>query len=350
LPTLRSIAHAVPENLVLQSELRELAAAVLSEHAPLLTRLLPVFDHAGIESRHFVEPLPWYLEPHGWKDRSERYLAHAMTLGEEAISGALRKAALAPSDIDTLAVVSTTGIATPSLDARLADRMGFRRDVRRVPVWGLGCAGGVGGLSRGAAFAKAEPESRVLVLALEICSLAFQFGAFSKAVAVAVTLFGDGAAAAVIEGDEISGVGPRLGTAASHLFPRSERIMGWDVEDYGLAVVFSPEIPALVETSCVPLIQEFLKSRGGRAEADRWLLHPGGAKVIEAYERGLSLSPHALGDTRAVLREFGNMSSPTALFVAERSLERAPLKPGERALLAALGPGFASELLLLEGA
>ncbi|MHB8586794.1 MAG: type III polyketide synthase [Thermoplasmatota archaeon] len=351
MPRIAALAHAVPENRVLQTEMRDLAALVLADHAPLLSRLVSVFDNAGIQQRFFVEPLDWYLAPHGWKDRSEKYLVHAMDLALRAARDALAKASLAATDIDGILVVSTTGIATPSLDARLAGALGCRPDVLRIPLWGLGCAGGVAGLARGADIVRSRPDARILVVTVEVCSLAFQFGEFTKQVAVAATLFGDGAAAAVVQGDAVRGGGvmPRVTASRSHLFPDSTRVMGWDIEEYGLAVVFSPEIPSRIEASGGALIGAFLKDHAAGHEPDRWLFHPGGAKVVTAYEKTLSLPHDALDETRGVLRDFGNLSSPTVLFVAERSLAAKRMAPGERALLAALGPGFASELLLIEG-
>lgn len=350
MPILESLASAVPAHRVPQTEMRDLAKIVLAEHAPLLERLTQVFDNSGIADRYFVEPLDWYLEPHGWKDRQTLFLQHAVPLARDAATAALARAGLAARDIDAVVFVCTTGIATPSPEARLANAMGFREDVVRVPVWGLGCAGGVGGLARARDLALARPSSRTLVVALEICSLAFQFGEFTKKIAVAASLFGDGAAAAVVAGDATGAAGPRITAAASHLFPASERVMGWDVEDYGLGVVFSTEIPAIVEREMDGLVSTFLKRETDGRRPDRFLFHPGGAKVLSAYEKALGLAPADLSEAYGVLRDYGNMSSPTVLFVAERSLRARPLATGERALLSSLGPGFAGELALLEGA
>ncbi|MGQ0535732.1 MAG: 3-oxoacyl-[acyl-carrier-protein] synthase III C-terminal domain-containing protein, partial [Methanobacteriota archaeon] len=195
--------------------------------------------------------------------------------------------------------------------------------------------------------ASARPAGRFLVVSLELCSLAFMRSELSPKMVVAATLFGDGCAAAVVSGPAARGSGPRILAAASHQWRDTEWVMGWDVLDEGLGVVFSTEIPAFVSREIRPVVLEFLKS--SRADRPRMLLHPGGAKVLASYRAALDLSEADLADSASVLREYGNMSSPTVLFVLERALSRGALRDGERALLGALGPGFASELALLEG-
>lgn len=349
MPRLEAFGTTVPGHRVLQTEMRDLAKVVLAEHAPLLERLTQVFDNSGIRERYFVEELGWYLEPRGWRERQALFAQHAVPLAQAASKLALERASLTARDVDAVVFVSTTGIATPSPEARLANAMGLRPDVVRVPVWGLGCAGGVAGLARARDLALARPDSRTLVVALEICSLAFQFGEFNKKVAVAASLFGDGAAAAIVAGDNVDARGPRITATQSHLFAATERVMGWDVEDYGLGVVFSPEIPAIVEREMEGLASRFLKAESDGTRPARWLFHPGGAKVLSSYEKALGITPADLPESYGVLRDYGNMSSPTVLFVAERGLRERPLRAGERALLSSFGPGFAGEMALLEG-
>lgn len=351
MPALESLGLAVPGPAVLQADVRAKAEEVLLALAPELADKMTVFDTTGIRKRHFARPLDWYLETRGWGERSAVYAEAGLDLLEEASRQALGRAGLRASDVDALVLVSTTGISTPSLDARLVDRMGFRPDVLRVPVWGLGCAGGVAGLNLAADLVRASPDKRCLLLTLELCSLAFNLGDLSVRAFVATTLFSDGAAAAVVRGDaaEPAGAGPGLGRfrrGATHQWPRSQDVMGWDVLDEGLRVVFSRRIPAIVAKELGPVVEAYLKREA--CSPDRHVFHPGGTKVLEAYEDALGLRPRQLDTARDALREYGNMSSPTVLFALEASL-REPLRPGETALLAALGPGFTAALGILEG-
>lgn len=363
MPLLQGLGTAVPGEPVPQAALRAKAEEVLAVLAPEMLERMSVFETVGIRQRHFVRPIDWYLESHGWAERAAVYAEEGVRLLEAAASRALAQAGLQPSDVDGVVFVSTTGLSTPSLDARLANRMGLRRDVQRVPVWGLGCAGGVAGWNLAADLARAHPRKRFLLLALETCSLAFNLQDMSVRAFVATCLFSDGAAAAVIAGDEANerpGVGGRAGggpergaslgrirRGASHQWPDTERVMGWDVLDDGLRVVFSRSIPDIVARDFQPVVEAYLKHEA--VAPDRLAFHPGGTKVLDAYATGLGVAPARLDVSRQVLRDFGNISSPTALFVLQRMLDDAPLAPGETALLAALGPGFTGELGLLEG-
>lgn len=310
-----------------------------------IERLQPVYDNAGIETRYSCVPLEWYVRPHGWVERMDLFARHALDLIEQATRGALARAGRAPADIDCIVAVSTTGIATPSLDALLAERLNLRRDVRRLPVFGLGCAGGVLGLSRAAAMARAEPGSLVLLVVVELCALTFRAGDRSKSNIIATALFGDGAAAALIgDGDD----GPLIGAGGEHTWRESLDVMGWRIADDGLGVLFSRDIPALVRDELRPAVLAFL-ARSGLAldDIDGIVCHPGGAKVIDAIEEVFALPNGGLAEARDVLRRYGNMSAPTVLFVLERMLER--MKAG-RWLMTALGPGFTAGFQLLEAA
>lgn len=349
MPALEALGTAVPGPPVLQSEVRRRAEEILAQLAPELVEKLSIFESVGIRKRHLAKPPEWYLEPHGWAERSAVYHEVGLDVLERAAREALDRAGLPPSAVDGVVLVSTTGISTPSLDARLANRMGLRPDVARVPVWGLGCAGGVAGLRVAAELARANPGKRYLLLAMELCSLAFNLNDMSVRALVATTLFSDGAAAALVRGDATEGAAlAQVGDSASHQWPGTEDVMGWDVQDDGLRVVFSRRIPDVTSTRLPAVVRAFLKS-AGLDEPARYVFHPGGTKVLDAYESGLGLAPDALDAARVVLREYGNMSSPTVLFTLEESLRRAPLRPGESALLAALGPGFTAELGLLRG-
>lgn len=345
MPLLESLGTAVPGQRVPQSAVKAKAAEVVQAVAPQLSQYLDVFDSTGIKNRYFLRPLDWYLEPHGWKERSEIYREDGLALVEEAARAALSGAGLGAEAVDGIVFVSTTGISTPSLDARLVNRIGLRADIQRVPVWGLGCAAGVAGLALAADLARAHPRRRYLVLSLELCSLAFHLGDLDIRSFVAATLFGDGAAAALVRGDAADGPTlAQMGRASSHEWKSSEDVMGWNVLDEGLSVVFSRRIPEIVERELKPIVSKHVDGPG----PDRYVFHPGGTKVLLAYEKALGLDPSHLETSRRVLRDFGNMSSPTVLFVLRESL-RNRLKSGESALLGALGPGFASELLTLTG-
>ena len=338
MPRLRALATAVPEHVLDQQAVARQAARLFSARTPAFQRLAQIYAHAGIAQRHSCVPIEWYLEPHGWAERSRLYVEAALPLAERVIRACLAESGLGLDDIDGLVAVSTTGIATPSLDALLQERLGLRRDLERLPVFGLGCAGGVLGLARAAALATARPGSRILCLVVELCGLTFRPADASPANIVATALFGDGAAAALIstEGD-----GPALGPWGEHSFPDSLDVMGWDIGDDGFGVRFSRDIPALIRRDMAPALDAFL-ARNGLALAgfDAVACHPGGAKVLDALEEVLG---RPLPEARGVLRDYGNMSAPTVLFVLDR-LRRAW---NGRILMTALGPGFTAGFLAL---
>lgn len=350
MPLLESVGTAVHGPPVPQSDVRRKAEEVLAVLAPDLLPKMDVFEHTGIRKRHLVRPIEWFLDPHGWEERAAIYRDVGLEVMEHATRAALTDAGVRASEVDGVVFVSTTGLATPSLDARLANRVGFRSDVMRVPVWGLGCVGGVAGLNVAADLARAHPAKRFLLVSMELCSLAFNLSDMSVRAFIANTLFADGCAAVLVRGAEASGAPPlaRIAPGASHQWPDTEAVMGWDVTDEGLRVVFSRKIPDIVANDLRPVVERYLKAQG--ASPDRYVFHPGGTKVIEAYEQALGLAPDALETARWALREYGNMSSPTVFFALQESLRRGALAPGEQALLAALGPGFTAGLSLLEGA
>lgn len=344
MPTVAGIGTAWPAHRLRQTDARAYAQALFSKENPDLLRILSVFDNAGVETRHLARPVEWYLTERGWRERTEAFNEVGLELLETAARRALDAAQVDSAQVDGIVLVTSTGISTPSLDARLANRMRLRPDLVRVPVWGLGCAGGVAGLARTIDLAAARPKGRFLLLSLELCSLAFLRGKLDKKVLVAASLFGDGCAAVVVEGDAVADASdPRWVASASHQWPDTEHVMGWNVLDAGLDVVFDPVIPKFVLEN----VRGPLEAVVGARAPDGYALHPGGSKVLEAFQTALTLPPGALDASRAVLREHGNMSSPTALFVLDRLL-RAP-RPG-RVLTSALGPGFSSESVLLAGA
>jgi alkylresorcinol/alkylpyrone synthase len=355
-PILASLATAVPEHRIDQANAKALIGELFAESLGNgRSRLLEIFDHSGIAERHVCMPLEWYARPHTWAEANARYVEHGLALAEDVGRRALAGAALAPSDVDHVVFVSSTGIAAPSLDARLASRLGLRSDVRRTPIWGLGCAGGAAGLSRARDFASADEAAIVLVIALELCSLTFQRGDLDRRNLVATSLFSDGAAAAVVVGNarrppagHATAVPIELLASHSTLWPDTLDVMGWDVDERGLHVVFSRDVPTIVRQRIRPDLEGFLAEQGlALAEIDHLFTHPGGPKVLAAFAEALELPPDALRHSRDVLRAHGNMSSPTCLFVLERALAAGGLRSGERGVVAALGPGFASEYVLV---
>ncbi len=343
IPRLLSLATAVPGNVLHQDEVAQGAAELFAGSYANFARLAPVYENAQIDTRYSCVPLEWYQQDHGFAERNRLYIENAVELLERAAVVAIERAGLGLADVDGLVVVSSTGVATPSLDALLMERLGLRRDLRRLPIFGLGCAGGVIGLARAGALARAEPETRVLLLVVELCGLTFRSGDRSKSNIVATALFGDGAVAALVS---CQGEGPALAAWGEHTWPDSLGIMGWEVKDDGLAVVFSRHIPTLVRQRMGAATTDFLAAHGLALEdVDAFVCHPGGAKVVEALEEVYGLEPGALVHTREILREYGNMSAPTVLFVLERTLAEASSR---RQLLTALGPGFTAGFLILE--
>jgi alkylresorcinol/alkylpyrone synthase len=300
-------------------------------------------------------PIEWFLTPSNWKDRNALFIDNAVDLLAQAAESCLAQAGVGFAAIDGLVTVSTTGIATPSLDARLMERLPFRRDVARLPIFGLGCAGGVLGLSRAATLAQglARPGrgSRVLCLVVELCALTFRTNDRSKSNVIAAALFGDGAAAVLLEAPAAgSAAAPssvlKLGAQGEYTWPNSLDVMGWEVENDGLGVLFSRDIPALIRERMGPAVDSFLARHGlGRGDIDGYVCHPGGAKVIGALEEVFGLPQGGLPEARSVLRDFGNMSAVTVLFVLER-MRRADMRG--RYLMTALGPGFTAGFQILE--
>jgi alkylresorcinol/alkylpyrone synthase len=279
MPRLVSVATAVPATRIEQSVAAGFARAKFAAALPDLERLMPLFTHAGIETRYFAVPQEWFFEHHDLAERSARYVTEATRLSEQAATAALEQAGLAPLDIDYIIYVNTTGLATPSIDARLINRLGLRPDVRRTPIWGLGCAGGVAGLSHAFHYALAHRGARILVVATELCGLTFLPDDMSKANLVATALFADGAAAAIVSGDEHAGAGLEILGTRSRLYPDSLDVMGWTVLQEGLQVVFAQRIPDIVRDTAAAEIGAFLATYGHAiADVDAFLLHPGGTK------------------------------------------------------------------------
>jgi alkylresorcinol/alkylpyrone synthase len=343
-PTILSIATAVPRFRLDQANVARAAAQVFQRERSEIERLLPVFDNSGVVTRYSSVPMEWYFQPHGWHERNQLYLANAIELLENAAQEALQRAERNPGDIAAIVVASTTGIATPSLDALLLNRMNLPPTILRLPIFGLGCAGGVIGLSHAASLARTLPDGDVLFVAVELCSVTFRRDDMSKSNIIGAALFGDGAAALVI--GRPGSPGMRLGPSGMHTWPDSLRVMGWDVEDDGLGVLFSRDIPNLVREEMRGAADSFL-ARYGLTTRDLagYVCHPGGVKVLDALEQAFELPPGAMREARDVLRDYGNMSAVTVLFVLQRIMQRGL---AGRHLMSALGPGFSAGFQVVE--
>ncbi len=343
---LLSLATATAPHEMRQTDVALAAAALFETRFPQFQRMAPVFQTAGIDARQSVMPMEWYLEPRDWPQRTAAYLEGATGLFVRAARAALEEAGLTGAQVDVIVTVSSTGIATPTLEARAMAQMGFRPDAARVPVFGLGCAGGATGLGLAARLAAADPGCVVLFVCVEVCTLAFRMDELSKADIVATALFGDGAAACVLRAGEAGFA--RVTASGEHTWPDTLDIMGWRVDPQGLGVIFARAIPPFARNHLRPAIDQILARQGLRAEdVDRFICHPGGAKVIEALEGALGVGQGALDHEREVLRAHGNMSAPTVLFVLDRA-RRAGLP--SRSVATALGPGFTASAVTLEAA
>ncbi len=342
--TLLGLATAVPPNQLEQSAVAALARRIYAKSFARYPKLADVFVNAGIERRYSVRPIEWFDAPHDWTERTRAYLDGASALFVQAAQAALRRADVSARDVDVIVTVSSTGIATPSLEARVGAEMGFTPQAARVPLFGLGCAGGVSGLSIGARLARAVPGEIVLVVVVELCTLAFRADRGAKADVISSALFGDGAAAVVLRAENAE-ADLSIGATAEHTWPGTLDIMGWSIDPAGFGVVLSRSLPHFVEKRLAAPARRFVNA--AKLIAPQFICHPGGAKILDAIETALDLQKGTLRDERELLREHGNMSAPSVLFVLERALKRGLRGP---AVLAALGPGFTASFLALEAA
>lgn len=338
-----AVATAVPEHVLDQNEVVERSREIFAPDVPGFERFTDAYRNAAIETRHSCVPIDWYAQAHPFSERNDLYIEHAIDLLSRVSQDLFDQAGITAADVDAIVVASTTGVATPSLDALLLERLPFRRDVQRLPVFGLGCAGGVSGLARAAQMAMSRPDSCVLYLVVELCGLTFRVNDTSKSNIIATALFGDGAAGALLgcklEGPSVAGWG-------EHTWEDSLDVMGWEVGDDGLGVLFSRDIPHLVRTRLREPAYAFLQGHGlGPQDITRHACHPGGAKVLDALEEVYGLPSGDLKAARDILRRFGNMSAATAMFVLAETMREGT--PGNW-LMSAMGPGFTASFALLE--
>ena len=343
-----AVGLALPPYRLSQHDIREFARVQFSGAESGWERLLDVFDNAQIDERYFSVPADWYRTPHTFVEKNEEYVRSCEKLGFAAATECLSQVKLAANQVDYIIFVSTTGIATPSIDARLINLLGMRSNIRRTPIWGLGCAGGAAGLAHAYHYLLGHPKERVLLVAIELCGLTFQQNDVSKANFIATALFGEGAAAVLLTGSEVDTDGVEVLDTRSTFWPDSLDVMGWNVMNTGLQVVFSQSIPRIVKERSQENLEGFLRDHDlTLKDVAYFIFHPGGAKVIEAYESALGLVKGDLAYCRQSLRSFGNMSSASVLFVLAEHLKHCPLGSGRYGLISALGPGFCAESLLV---
>jgi alkylresorcinol/alkylpyrone synthase len=338
---LHGLSTGVPPYKLPQDEVRARAHEILGPRFKGFDRLAPVFETSGVDYRYSVAPFDWFEQAGGWTDRNARYMDGATDLYIDVATQTLRAAKWQATDVDILVTVSSTGIATPTLEAQAKLAMGFRDDVLRVPVFGLGCAGGISGLNIARELSAANPAANVLLVIVETCTLSFRKARPKKADIIATILFGDGAAGLALSGTETE---IRIGRGASKTWDNTLPIMGWEVDEDGLGVVFDRSIPDFVTAEMRGAAEAACAQMGlSLPDIGRLVSHPGGAKVVDALETSLSLGDGSLDVERDVLRDFGNMSAPTVMFVLERILRRGDARGSDSPLLAcALGPGFSA--------
>lgn len=350
------MATALPPYTMTREEVKSYMRKVFPLDERRLRALFAVVDNGRIEKRHAIFPLDYFIEPRPLVRITQEYREHAVQLGGQAACAALTGAGLQPADIDLFITVSCTGVMIPSVDAHLINRLGFRSNVRRLPITELGCAAGAAALAQAWQYLRAFPQGRVLALAIELPTLTFQRQDLSQANLISCSLFGDGAAAAVITGEAESGApeageakrGPRILGAETFLFPDSIDAMGFDLRETGFHIILAKEVPELIRSRIGDLVGGFL-ARNQLTERDvaAWVLHPGGQKLLSFVEQELGLTPEQTEPSWAVLRDYGNLSSASVLFVLERWLAKRRVPPGAYGLLAGFGPGFSAELVLL---
>ncbi len=349
MPKISSIARALPPYRVDQDSIRQFVSRLFQRSDLEVDRMMDIFENASIKTRYFSVPIDWFNSERTFLEKNEKYVTMSSQLGAESSLACLKAAGLAPDDIDYLIFVSTTGLATPSIDARLINILKMRPDIHRTPIWGLGCAGGAAGLSHAYHYLVGHPKERVLLVAVELCGLTFQQNDFSKSNFVATALFGEGASAVLIEGDAVASGGIEILGTGSTFWPDSLDVMGWNLQNTGMQVVFSRSIPDIIRKKAQENFVSFLSKHNLTLDEISYLIfHPGGAKVLEAYTNALNLSNGKLDICRDVLRDYGNMSSVSVLFVLEEHLKKYPTGTGKYGVISALGPGFCAENLLVK--
>jgi alkylresorcinol/alkylpyrone synthase len=343
-----SVASAFPKHYFKQEVIVEALKNEWRKRLPNADILDRLDESMKVEGRYAVEPIEFYEGMRTWGQANNARIEHALDLGEKALCRALQKAGIGPRDISAIFVTSVTGIAAPSIDARLVNRMGLSPNIKRIPIFGLGCVAGAAGVSRAADYVRGFPDQAAALLSVELCSLTLQREDLSMAHLISALLFGDGAAAAIVVGEECDSDGPEILATKSIFYPNTERVMGWDISEKGFRIVLSPEVPDTVVKHLGGDVDAFLEENGlVRSDIKSWVMHTGGPKVLEATAIALGLTEKDLAASWNCLRKVGNISSTSVLLVLEDVYTHRRPAPGSMSILAAMGPGFCSELVLL---
>jgi alkylresorcinol/alkylpyrone synthase len=301
-----------------------------------------------VDGRYTARPIEFYENMGTWGEANDAWIEVGLEIGEQALCRALAGAGVEPNELSAIFVTSVTGIAAPSMDARLANRMGLSRNIKRIPIFGLGCVAGAAGIARAADYVRAYPNQTAALLSIELCSLTLQRDDLSMAHLISALLFGDGAAATVVAGDDVESNGPEILATKSVLYPNTERTMGWDISEKGFRIVLSADVPETVLKHLGADVDEFLAEQNlRRSDVKSWVMHTGGPKVLEATAEALGITKKDLEASWECLRKVGNLSSTSVLLVLEDVYRNRRPAPGTLSILAAMGPGFCSELVLL---
>ena len=341
-------ASALPEHYYSQDYLIERLGRHWMSKLPNPAVLRRFHDVVGVEGRHLAYPVDRYECIKGWGEANDLWIDAAQDLGGRALMSALGEAGLEPKDLDAIFFVSVTGISSPSIDARLVNRLGLSTRIKRIPIFGLGCVAGAAGISRAADYVRGFPGHHAALVSVELCSLTIQLGDLSIANIIASGLFGDGAGAVIVSGADTPQEGPQILDTRSVFYPDTEEVMGWEITDKGFKIVLSRDVPLMVETNLASDVDCFLGDHGlKRGDIDRWIIHTGGPKVLRATEIALETPEGALEPSWRCLKRTGNLSSASVLLVLEEVMKNARPEKGSLSLLAAMGPAFCSELLLI---
>jgi alkylresorcinol/alkylpyrone synthase len=344
-----SAASAYPQHYYPQEQLLEALQEYWGDQIENPHVLRRLHRHVGVDGRFLSLPKEEYSKIRTWGEANDHWIRTAQELGEKAISSALKDAGLNPTNLGAFFFTSVTGISSPSIDALLINRMGLCRNIRRVPIFGLGCVAGAAAISRAADYVRAYPGQVAVVLSVELCSLTLQRGDISMANLISSGLFGDGSAAVIVAGADCGLSGPVILATRSVFYPQTEEMMGWNVSEKGFRIVLSKEVPTLVRENLAHDVDDFLAERGlTRADIGSWALHTGGPKILEATADALGLKNGELDVSWECLRRTGNLSSASVLVVLEEVMKKHRPAAGTLGLLAAMGPGFCSEFVLLQ--
>ena len=343
-----AVGKAFPPNYYDQVELLSALKVEWAREHHNPDRLERLHRNVLVGGRHLAIPIEEYDELTTWGQANDAWIRVAQEVGAEAVRDAMDRAGLAVDDIEALITVTVTGVATPSLDARLMNRLGLQPGVRRLPIFGLGCVAGAAGISRAADYVRAYPDHAAVLLSVELCSLTLQRKDLSIPNLIATGLFGDGAAAVVVTGADLPSSGPEVVATRSVFYPDTERVMGWDISETGFGIVLSADVPKMVTDNLRQDVDRFLADHGlERPDIASWVCHPGGPKVLQAMEETLELDSDALAVTWRSLREVGNLSSTSVLLVLQETMAEHRPPAGSYGMITAMGPGFCSELVLL---